>query len=47
LCLQIGNGRNMSTHAEYRAQALECLKELERNDLSEERRNVLKWMADQ
>ena len=37
----------MSKYANYRALAEECLKELERDDLSDERRNVLKWMADQ
>jgi hypothetical protein len=37
----------MSKYGEYQARAQECLRELERQDLSDERRNVLKWMADQ
>jgi hypothetical protein len=42
-----GKRRNVSKYADYQAQALECLREMERDDLSDERRNVLKWMADQ
>jgi len=37
----------MNEYAECRTQALECLVELQREDLSEERRGLLQWMARQ
>jgi hypothetical protein len=37
----------MTEYAECRTEALECLVELQRQDLTEERRDLLQWMARQ